>query len=47
MIHLHVGNNSFIGSGAVIKEGIEIGNHCIVGMGQIVKKNIKDRQIVK
>ena len=35
-----IGNNTFIGSGTVIHEGITIGNNVIVGAGSIIDRNL-------
>jgi acetyltransferase-like isoleucine patch superfamily enzyme len=32
---------SFIGSGAIIKEGISVGNNSIVGIGQTIRSNLQ------
>jgi acetyltransferase-like isoleucine patch superfamily enzyme len=37
-----VGDNSYIGMGALIKEGIKIGSNTIVGMGSVVYSDIPD-----
>lgn len=41
-----IGNNSFIGAGAIILPGSIIGKNCIVGAGSVVKGYVKDGQIV-
>ena len=35
-----IGNNCFIGVGAIILPGVEIGDDCVVGAGSIVTKSI-------
>ena len=35
-----IGENSFIGAGAVILPGTKIGKFCIIGAGSVVKGNI-------
>lgn len=42
----YIGNNSFIGGGAIILPGIRIGNHVVVGAGSVVTKDIPDNCIV-
>ena len=41
-----IGENSFIGAGAVILPGTKIGKFCIIGAGSVVKGNIPDYSIV-
>lgn len=41
-----VGDNSWIGTGAVIMPGIIIGKECIVGSNAVVTKNVNDNEIV-
>lgn len=41
-----IGENSFIGAGAVILPGTKIGKFCIIGAGSVVKGNILDYSIV-
>lgn len=41
-----VGNNCYIGWGAIILPNITIGNNCIIGAGTIVSKNIPDNSVV-
>ena len=38
-----LGDNSFIGIGAVVKQGINIGNGTVAGMGAVVVKDIPDK----
>ena len=42
-----VGDNTFVGSGVKVKNGVTIGKNCIIGMGVIIKKNIRDNSIIK
>lgn len=37
-----IGNNTYIGSMAIIKENVEIGHNCIIGANSFVNKNIPD-----
>ncbi|MBQ0753729.1 MAG: acyltransferase [Gammaproteobacteria bacterium] len=41
-----VGDNVFIGMGALILPGVVIGNNCIVGAHAVVTKSVKDGEIV-
>ena len=41
-----VGENTFIGANAVVKQGIQIGKNVVVGAGAVVVKNIPDDTIV-
>ena len=38
---------SFVGSGAVIKEGIKIGENVIIGAGQIILQDLSNGTVVK
>ncbi len=40
-----VGDNVFIGLGAIILSGVKIGSNCIVGAGSVVTKDIPDNSI--
>ena len=42
-----MGNNTFVGSGCIVKEGTVIGDNCIIGMGKLIKKNIKNNSLIK
>lgn len=39
---ISVGNNVFIGLGAIILPGTTIGNDCVIGAGSVVKGNVPD-----
>ena len=41
-----IGDQSFIGAGAILLPGTQIGKHCIIGSGAVVKGNIPDYAIV-
>lgn len=41
-----IGENSFIGAGAIVLPGSNIGRYCIVGAGAVIKGNIPDYSIV-
>lgn len=41
-----IGNNSFIGAGAIVLPGSNIGSHCIIGAGAVVKGAVPDYCIV-
>lgn len=38
---VHIGRNSFIGTGAIILPGVHIGEGCTVGAGSVVTKDIE------
>ncbi|MSS07690.1 sugar O-acetyltransferase [Clostridium sp. WB02_MRS01] len=40
-----IGNNVWIGGGAIIMPGVTIGNNVVIGAGSIVTKDIPDHQI--
>ena len=42
-----VQDNTFIGSGSVIREGVKIGKNCFIGMGQIVTKDVSNNSVIK
>lgn len=41
-----IGNDVWIGGGAIILPGITIGNNCIIGAGSVVTKNVPDNSMV-
>ena len=41
-----VGDGTFVGSKAVLREEIQIGKNCIIGMGKIVKKSCKNNELI-
>ena len=41
-----IGNNVFIGHGAIIMPNVNIGNNCVIGAGSIVTKNVEDNSVV-
>ena len=43
---IKVGNNVFIGKGALILPNVEIGDNCIVGANSVVTKNIESNSVV-
>lgn len=43
---LKIGDNVFIGAGAIILPNTTIGNYCIIGAGAVVKGNIPDYSVV-
>jgi acetyltransferase-like isoleucine patch superfamily enzyme len=43
---INVGDNIFIGMGAIILPGVNIGNNCIVGANAVVTKDVPDGYIV-
>jgi len=44
--NVHVGEFSFFGANAVIREGVKIGKNVLVGAGSVVIKDVPDNQIV-
>jgi sugar O-acyltransferase (sialic acid O-acetyltransferase NeuD family) len=38
--NVHIGNGAYIGTGAMIRQGIHIGENAIVGMGAVVTKDV-------
>lgn len=43
---ISVGNNVFIGTGALILPGVSIGDNCIVGANSVVTKDVIDNTVV-
>ncbi len=41
-----IGDNVFIGNGAIVLPGTTIGNNCIIGAGSVVAKDIPDNSVV-
>jgi acetyltransferase-like isoleucine patch superfamily enzyme len=41
-----IGNDSWIGAGAIILPGIKIGNFCLIGAGAVVTKDVPDYAVV-
>lgn len=41
-----IGDNVFIGAGAIVLPGSNIGNNCIIGAGCVVKGMIPDNSVV-
>ena len=42
-----VGENSFIGSGTIIRNNLNIGKNVIIGAGNYIKENIPDGATIK
>jgi len=42
---IKIGNNCFIGMGAIILPNVEIGNNCIIGAGAVVLDSIPDNSV--
>lgn len=40
-----IGNNVFVGAGAIILPGVVIGNNVIIGAGSVVSKSIPDNKV--
>lgn len=43
---VNIGNNVFIGAGAILLPNVTIGDNCIIGAGCVVTKNIPENSIV-
>lgn len=41
-----IGNDVWIGAGAVVLPGVTIGNHCVVAAGAVVTKDVPDNCVV-
>lgn len=44
--YVKIGDNTFVGAGAIILPKTTIGNFCIIGAGAVVKGNIPDYSVV-
>ena len=42
---VHIGENTWIGSGAIILPGVSIGKNCVIGAGSIVTRDIPDNSL--
>lgn len=42
---IKIGNNCWIGAGAVFLDGVSVGNGCVIGANTVVNKNIPDNYI--
>ena len=43
---IKIGNNCFIGMGAIILPNVEIGNNCIIGAGAVVTRSFPDNSVI-
>ena len=43
---IHVGDNVFIGTGAIVLANVSIGNNCVIGAHAVVTKNVPDGSVV-
>ena len=41
-----IGNNTLIGSGAKIHQGLKIGKNCKIGMGTLITNEVKENKII-
>jgi acetyltransferase-like isoleucine patch superfamily enzyme len=41
----YIGENTFIGAGAIVMPGVRIGRECIIGSGSVVTKDIPDNSM--
>ena len=42
-----IGDDSWIGAGAIILPGVTIGDHCVIGAGSVVSKSMPSRSVSK
>ena len=42
---VHIGNNVWVGAGAIILPGVTIGDNCVIGAGSVVTKDIPDNVV--
>lgn len=43
--HVTVGENCFIGIGAIIRNSVSIGNYCVIGAGAVILENTSDFEV--
>lgn len=43
---ISIGDDVFIGAGAILMPGVRVGNRCVVGAGAVVTKSIPDNSVV-
>lgn len=43
---IEIGNNVWIGLGAIILRGVHVGDHSVIGAGSVVRRNIPERTLV-
>jgi acetyltransferase-like isoleucine patch superfamily enzyme len=41
-----VGDDVFVGAGAILLPGVRIGNRCVIGSGSVVTKSVPDNSVV-
>jgi acetyltransferase-like isoleucine patch superfamily enzyme len=44
---VRVGVGSFVGSGAVLREGVTLGSRVVIGAGQVVLQDVPDGRVVR
>jgi maltose O-acetyltransferase len=42
---VRIGDNTFVGAGAIILPNVSIGNNCIIGAGSVISKNIPSNSV--
>lgn len=42
---VHIGENTWIGAGAIILPGVHIGKNCVIGAGSVVTRDIPDNSL--
>lgn len=45
-LHTRIGENCFIGAGAIVLPGVQIGDSCVVGAGAVVTRDVPPRTVV-
>ena len=43
---VHVGENTWIGTGAIILPGVHIGDGCVIGAGSVVTKDVEPYSVI-
>jgi len=43
---IEIGDNVWVGGGAIINPGIKIGNNVVIGAGSVVTKDIPDNVVI-
>ena len=41
-----IGNDVFIGAGAILMPGVRVGSRCVIGAGSVVTKSVPDNSVV-
>lgn len=43
---VRIGNNVFVGNGAIILPGTNIGNNCVIGAGAVIASDVPDNSVI-